>query len=209
MKRIGIVLTVVGLMSASGAMAQSSVEPGKDGGKKDRPAGAPAFHGPGGMGNPAMMPPMDYVVRRMLQDPNGAADAGVTEDQVKTLKEAMDQVQKQREEIQKRLMELDQEQRKLMEADPADEAAVMAALEKVGQARLDMEKVGIKFTLLAKKVLTPEQQAKIRESMMQRPRGRPDLGAKSGPVAPKMERPVEKSAEKPVEKAAEATPATK
>ena len=106
-------------------------------------------------------------VARIVNDPKMASEVGLSEEQLKTLKDSADQSKIKREELQKQLMELGTQQAKLMEETTVDENAVLAALEKASQIRLELDKVRIKNVLLIKKTLTPEQSAKIKEMMEQ------------------------------------------
>ena len=199
MKRIGIVLTMVGLMGTFGVI--QAVGQGGEEGKKDRPAGGHQGVRGGDRGGPMAGMLNDWMLRRVISDPKMLADLGLTEEQIKAIKDAADQAQKQREEFLKQLSETDQQQRKLMEEATVDEAAVMALLEKTSKIRLEMEKAGIKVVLAAKKTLTPEQITKIKDMAQQQMRNRVEGRKGDAGAPPKSEKPAgEKPAEKPVEK---------
>jgi Spy/CpxP family protein refolding chaperone len=167
MKRIGIVLAVIGLLCAFTAtitLGQATDEP-----KKERPGPRQGVRGgdradAGGWMRGGIN---EWIIRRVVNDPKTATEIGLSEEQIKALKDAAEQIQKQREDLQKQLAEVEQQLKKLMEENPVDENAVLAAVEKAGKIRLEMEKAGIKYVLLAKKTLTAEQLAKIKEMMQQ------------------------------------------
>jgi len=176
MKRLGVVLAAVGLV---GGFAMTAAFGQGDGeAKKERPEGRQGVRGGErgemGRGGGMMMRSAinEFVIRRLVNEPKAATEMGISEEQIKALKEATEQLQKQREDLQKQLAELEEQQRKLMDEATVDEAAIMALLEKASKIRLDMEKASIKFVLLAKKTLTPDQVAKIKNMVQERMKAR-------------------------------------
>jgi len=138
----------------------------KHGDKKSVMRGGGDRNFPGGdgadmMGGEAIMHEM--ILGKILGNPKAVSEIGLSEEQIKTLKDSMEEMKKQHESFQKQLKEAGLEQAKKMMGDSVDEAAIMAAVEKAGNIRIEMAKARIKHMLLVKKTLKPEQIAKIRE----------------------------------------------
>ena len=153
---------LIGLFMAAGAFGQAGGEPARQG-HSQGVRGAPR----GDRGPLGQIVMQQYFIGRMLADPKAVADVGLSEDQLKTLKSAMDQIKTVRDEIQKRLTEAEAQQAKLMEDSAADEAAVLVALENVSKIRLELDTALVKHALLVKKTLTPEQCVIIKDLMEQ------------------------------------------
>jgi Spy/CpxP family protein refolding chaperone len=169
MRRIGAWLVVAGLvgtMASMGAWAQA-------------PEGNPAGQRPRGPRNGQQTMRMqpgagwmqEMAVARILNDAKAIADVGLSDDQVKALKDSADQLKTKRDDLQKQLTELETQQNKLMEEATVDEKAVLADLEKISQLRLELDKLRFQHLILIKKTLTPEQSAKIKETIAQHMRG--------------------------------------
>jgi Spy/CpxP family protein refolding chaperone len=90
-------------------------------------------------------------------------DIQLTEDQRKALREEMDRVEKEfaglREKVKTEIEALD----KLLKADKVDEAAAKAQSDKVMAAESEVKKAHLGLLIRIKNLLTPEQQAKLRE----------------------------------------------
>lgn len=110
----------------------------------------------------------DAIIGRIVNNPQAAADIGLSEEQIKTLKESMEDARKQNETFQKQLKEAGLEQAKLMTENSVDEKALYEAVEKAGKVKTDMAKARIKNMLVVKKTLKPDQINKIREMVQNR-----------------------------------------
>jgi Spy/CpxP family protein refolding chaperone len=117
--------------------------------------------GPGG-GEEAM-------IARILTNPKAAETLGLSEEQVKALREKLDNGRKEMETLRVDLEKASVEQAHLLTATQAvDEAAVMAAVEKAGEIRTKIAKLAVQQLLIVKKTLTPEQIEKARTVMRER-----------------------------------------
>lgn len=133
-------------------------------------AQGPASGGPGGPGGPGFSshrPPMEKAMRgehgRWWNNPKLVEKLKLTDDQRK----AMDQIfQEHREklvdlrgEVQKAEIEMDP----LVRADQPNESAVMAQIDKVAQARAELEKANARFLFALRAKLTPEQWKQVQD----------------------------------------------
>ena len=127
---------------------------------------------------------MDPLVRAVM-NPKIAEKLGLTEEQQAKIKELApkrgengDQQEKVRKGMKKQM--------ELLAADKVDEAAVMAAIDEVFEARKEIAKAQTKRLIAVRSVLTGEQIAKAKEMMKQfaprRPAGR--KGPNAEPAAP-------------------------
>jgi len=160
-------------MASVGAWAQAPVEGGQEGQHQ---------RGPRGEGRQAMRMQagagwmQEMAIARILSDAKAIAEVGLSEEQVKTLKDSADQLKTKRDELQKQITDLETEQNKLLEAATVDEKAVLAGLEKLSQLRLEIEKLRIRNLITIKKALTAEQSAKVKEMIEQRMKARGGRG---------------------------------
>lgn len=128
--------------------------------------------GPGGPGGPGMhdgfgRPPMERMFHddhfgRWWNDPHIAQQLGITDDQ----KHKMDDIFQQH---RLNLIDLDASLEKqevlmqpLISADQPNEAAVLAQIDKIAQARADLEKADARMLFDIRKILTPEQWQKLK-----------------------------------------------
>lgn len=108
------------------------------------------------------------VIGRIISNPKTVSELGLSDDQVKTLKNAAEDTRKQQDELQKQLKDAGLEQAKLMTGDSVDEKALLNAVDKAGKIKTDMAKLRIKHMLLVKKTLRPDQVGKIRDMIQKR-----------------------------------------
>ena len=167
--RYGGVFTVLALMAVQ---AQAFDGPGERAGQGPwGERGHPEFGqqdehgGPGG------------GMARMLDNPEFAKRAGLSEEQVAELKETMYQHRKEMIDLQAATERADLELEHALSAQAPDEAAVMAAVDAVGEARTAMQKARIKLKLNMQSICPIE---KMRQKRMG------DRGAKyeKGPGKP-------------------------
>ena len=110
----------------------------------------------------------EAMIGRIVNNPQAASELGLSEEQIKALRESLDDMKKQNEELQKQLKNSGLEQAKLMTESSVDEKALFEAVEKAGKIRTDMAKARIRHMLTVKKTLTQEQINKIREMVQSR-----------------------------------------
>ena len=106
---------------------------------------------------------IDPVVRAAL-NPKLAEKLGVTEEQsakLKALKAEKDGMKELNEKVRKGM----ERQAELLKADQVDEAAVMAALDEVWDARKEVAKRQTRRLIAVKSILKPDQIAKAREAL--------------------------------------------
>ena len=132
---------------------------------------AAAANGQGpGMGGPGFgmhRPPMERAMRgehgRWWNNPNIVEKLKLTDDQRK----AMDQIfQAHREklvDLRANVEKAEIEMEPLVRADQPNEAAVMAQIDKVAQARAELEKANARFLFELRAKLTPEQWKQVQD----------------------------------------------
>ena len=118
---------------------------------------------------------------RWLHSPRIQRELGLTEEQQQKLKEIGFQAAKaaiqQRADLQVERLEL----MRLMHAENPDRMAIEGRLEKIGQARTQLSRVGVNALLDGHDVLTAEQRSKIKTRLLQRGRRRHSAGPPSPP----------------------------
>ena len=112
--------------------------------------------------------PMGMMLGKIATNPEMAKKLGLSEEQVNTLKEAIAEHQEQQKALQEKMKAAAKEQLEQMQADEVNEEALMHAVEKTGEVRTEIAKLRIKQMLAAKKILSPEQAAEIKELMKER-----------------------------------------
>lgn len=113
--------------------------------------------------NPNPAGAINPIVRAAL-NPKLAEKLGITEEQSAKLK-ALNAEKDGLKEINERIRKGMERQAELLKADKVDEAAVMAALDEVWEARKEVAKRQTKRIIAVKSILTPEQVAKAREAI--------------------------------------------
>ncbi len=119
------------------------------------------------------------LLLRALERPEVVAALGLSEETVQTLKAAAHEQSVAMIDLRAEMEKTALEQARLLAQPQVDEAAVMAAVEKLGALRIDAAKRQVRQVLLIKQLLTPEQLAKVREFAQRRREG-----ADGGPRAP-------------------------
>jgi Spy/CpxP family protein refolding chaperone len=107
------------------------------------------------------------MIERLLESPEIAEAAGITEEQQAMLRDARFESKTREIELRADLEKTGLEQARLMTEETVDEAAVLAAVEKAGALRTELAKLKIGQVLLVKKTLTPEQLKKLHETARQ------------------------------------------
>ena len=183
MRTVGTVVLAAMVLTGS-AFAQG---PGQGHGR-----GKP--HGPGGpqLGRDRQ----GAVISRIIQNEKMIEKLGLTEEQVLKLKNHDFQTQKSKIQLQAQMQMAALEQAQLLTETDMNRKAIMAAVEKTGQIRTKMAKLGMKTLLVMKETLTDEQRKQLRKMVAQhrkqrgpggqgnkRPqgnKGRPDGGRQGG-----------------------------
>lgn len=106
---------------------------------------------------------IDPVVRAAL-NPKLAEKLGISEEQSAKLK-ALNAEKEGLKELNEKVRKGMERQAELLKAEKIDEAAVMAALDEVWEARKEVAKRQTKRIIAVKSILTSEQIAKARESL--------------------------------------------
>lgn len=165
MKRFGIVTVLCLLTAVVGNNVVAQMEerfeprprPEQMAGRRRKQMGSKGF----GKGVEAM-------IARFVNNPEIAEEIGLTEEQVKTLREGMEDLKNKAKDLRAEMKKAAMEQAKLMTESAVDEEAVMEAVEKTGQIRTEIAKLQIKQLLLVKNTLTREQIEQTRQRMRER-----------------------------------------
>ena len=148
-------------------------------------------------------PGREMLLRAVLQNPELAAKVGLSEAQVKTIREAAyaqrEQLVKLRSDAELGRMQVE----KLSSADQVDKDALMKAIDAAGQQEIAVKKAEMAFQLQVKELVGPEVMKKLRETMKEQfaerrakggPEGegrgefrRPNAGGGDRPQAPWMQ----------------------
>lgn len=128
----------------------------------------------GYQGNPAAMRRFmtgdneGMILRMLAGDPRTAQELGLSEAQVKEIKESMASSDKEMTELNGKLEQAAMRQGELWKADTLDEEAILKAVGDTDEIRSQVAKMRAKQALAALKVLTPEQRTKLRATIKQR-----------------------------------------
>ncbi len=150
-----LVLAVAGILIAGGlARAQ-----GPSGGGMPCDAGM----GPGfGEHRPPMERAFGGAGGRFWNNPRIAADLKLTDDQRKAMDGIFQEHRLKLVDLQANLKKSELEMQPLMKADTPDQAAILAQIDRVAQARADLEKANARFLLALRGKLTPDQWKQLR-----------------------------------------------
>lgn len=165
MKRIVTTVVVAALMGAVGVARAERGEQGDEG------RGRPSEQGMEGRrmmgpGNPENVG--GGMFRRLVDNPQKAKEFGITEDQITALKASFADLEKKMVALRAEVETAEIDLRQVLDKDSPDEAAVMAAVEKVGQARMAIQKTVVQERLAVGKIVSPETMKKIRERVQER-----------------------------------------
>lgn len=108
------------------------------------------------------------LLRMLTADTRGAKELGLSEEQIKQIKESVSTSTEELKALNGRMEKAALRQAELLKADTLDETAVLKAVQNTGDLRTQIAKLRIQQVIAAHKVLTPEQRAKVREMMAQR-----------------------------------------
>ncbi len=151
--RLGIAMAVT--LAAGAAFAQG-------------PGGTiPQGPGPGGPGFGNHRPPMERAMRgdrgRWWNNPKIAENLKLTDDQRKAMDEIFQQHRETLVDLRATVQKAEIEMDPLVRADQPNESAVMAQIDKVAQARAELEKANARFLFELRAKLTPDQWKQVQE----------------------------------------------
>lgn len=153
--RLGMALAVT--LAAASASAQGS------GSGSDREMGP----GPGGPGFGMHRPPMERAMRgergRWWNNPNIVEKLKLTDDQRKAMDEIYQQHREKLVDLRGTVEKAEIAMEPLVRADQPNEAAVLAQIDKVAQARAELEKANARFLFALRAKLTPEQWKQVQD----------------------------------------------
>jgi periplasmic protein CpxP/Spy len=161
-------------------------------------AQAPAPGGPGGPGFAGHRPPMEYAMRgehgRWWNNAKIVEKLNLTDDQRKAMDDIYQQHREQLIDLRASVEKAEVEMQPMLSADQPNESAVLAQIDKVAQARAELEKANARFLFELRSKLTPDQWKQVqefrqnREGMRPQWRGRPGGGPgadeKGAPLPP-------------------------
>lgn len=108
------------------------------------------------------------ILRMLTSDSRLVQELGLSDAQVKEIKDAVSGSEQETKDLNTKLDQAAMRQVELLKADSLDEEALMKAVQESGDLRTQIAKIRIKQLIAAHKVLTPEQRAKLRDTMKQR-----------------------------------------
>lgn len=190
--KAGIVL----LIAAAGLAGQPAGPP--PGGQHDGPAGGPggrSSRGPGPMSQPSTSTPVE---RALQAGPSGTwwRDAalvqriGLTADQQKKIEDAFQQSRLHLIDLTASLEKEQVTMEPLLAADHPDEAKILVQIDRIAQARAELEKANARMLLGFRNVLSQDQWVRLKAekpalpSAQPQPRGGPPSGRGPGPPPP-------------------------
>jgi Spy/CpxP family protein refolding chaperone len=181
----------LGLVLAVAVVALAQPQPPQQGRGGPQPMngvpggpGGPGRGGPDGgeMPNPprANRPPMERGVPQgtWWRNPDMVQKLGLNSDQEKKIDDTFQQYRLKLVDLNANLRREEITLEPLMAADSPDEAKSLAQIDKVAQARAELEKGNARFLFGIRRVLTPEQWKKLQENARPEPGGRGDIPQK-------------------------------
>jgi protein CpxP len=162
-RNIGRIVFTLLLAGAAG-LAQETPPPGQAPGSPPPPGvppppGAPPFAHP-------RRPPIEQALHgggpgRWWNNPEMAQKLGLTPDQQKRMDDIFQQNRMKLIDLNASLQKEEATMDPLMEADQPDEARILAQIDRVAQARAELEKADARMLLGIRRTLTPEQWKKL------------------------------------------------
>lgn len=158
-------------------------------------ASAQAGPGPRGPGFGEHRPPMERMLGaggehgRWWNNPNVATQLKLTDDQRKAMDDILQQHREQLIDLRASVEKAEVAMQPLMDADQPNESAVLAQIDRIAQARAELEKANARFLLALRAKLSPDQWKQLQTLRAQRHEDRPDRqwrrhGPGAGPGAP-------------------------
>lgn len=147
---------------------------------------APAPDTPGGPGFSGHRPPMERAMRgehgRWWNNPTIAEKLNLTDDQRKSMDEIYQQHREQLIDLRASVEKAEVAMEPLLSSDQPNESAVLAQIDKVAQARAELEKANARFLFELRSKLTPDQWKQVQQFRQ----SRPGMGSpwRRGPAGP-------------------------
>ena len=146
----------------------------------------PGAPGQGGPGFGDHRPPMERAMRgdrgRWWNNPQIAEKLNLTDDQKKSMDAIFQQHREQLVDLRATVEKAEIEMDPLVKADQPNEAAVMAQIDKVAQARAELEKANARFLFELRAKLTPDQWKQVQEFRQSHEGMRPMRRWRPGPT---------------------------
>jgi Spy/CpxP family protein refolding chaperone len=143
-------------------------------------AGAAFAQGPGGPGFGEHRPPMERAMRgdrgQWWNNPKVVEKLKLTDDQRKAMDVIFQQHREKLVDLRGNVEKAEIEMDPLVKADQPNESAVLAQIDKVAQARAELEKANARFLFELRAKLTPEQWKQVQEFRQNRPGMRREWG---------------------------------
>ena len=163
--RLGVAMAAT--LAAGGAFAQG---PGGPGGQM----------GPGGPGFGSHRPPMERAMRgdhgQWWNNPKVVEKLKLTDDQRKAMDGIFQQHREKLVDLRGNVEKAEIAMEPLVKADQPNESAVLAQIDKVAQARAELEKANARFLFELRSKLTPDQWKQVQEFRQNRPGMRREWG---------------------------------
>jgi protein CpxP len=169
-----LMLAVLGASVAALGMAQDGANAPPPPMQSSRPPMERAFHGRGGPGG--------GLGGRWWDNPQLASDLNLSTDQKKKMEDIFQQNRLKLIDLHASLQKEEVTLEPLMGADSPDEGRVLGQIDKVAQARAELEKSNARMLLAMRQVLTQDQWTKLKAARASRmaQRGGPDGGPGNG-----------------------------
>jgi len=184
-------LQLIPLLALSAAAALAQQQPPPDNSQGPPPAGRPGPPGPqqpgppqpgrpgrGGRGGPMAQQPGPPPLERALlpgphgkwwDDPNTVQRLSLTADQRKRMDDVFQQHRLKLIDLHAAVQREETIMEPLVAADQPDENKIVAQIDKVAQARAELEKANARMLLAIRRVLTPEQFQKLQPARPSEP----------------------------------------
>jgi Spy/CpxP family protein refolding chaperone len=126
---------------------------------------------------------MERALGRWWNNPQLAQKIGINTDQIKKMDDIFQQHRLKLVDLNANLQKAEFTLEPLMSADQPDEARIVAQIDRVAQARAELEKANARMLLGIRQVLTPDQWKKLQEE--QPAAGRGGMGGGQGGMPPR------------------------
>jgi Spy/CpxP family protein refolding chaperone len=113
-------------------------------------------------------------------NPTVAAKLKLTDTQRKAMDDTLQQHRESLIDMRGTLQKAELELEPMMKEDQPNEGNILAQIDKIAQARAELEKANARFLLAIRSKLTPEQWKQVQEDRANRPRGGPGMMGRPG-----------------------------
>jgi hypothetical protein len=177
MKRIGVAILACAVAGTRGGGGLAQEEGGGAPQVRRENARPPQVEGRGGyegwrgpQGGPGFMEqsPQEALIMRALNDTKIAQELGISQEQVKAIKDGLQQFEQGEKDLLAQLQKAATDQAKSLTDRTLDENALISAVENAGKIRTDLAKVWMKKLLVIRNVLTPQQIEKAKGMIRER-----------------------------------------